>query len=119
MEPKNTSRISAWFQLMTPRDPHEEHRQASFLELFFDLCFIVSIAQAAAQLHHSIAEDHIISGIISFSMVFFAIWWAWMSFVSFLEIIGGCGAAHLCGNPTGIDGGSIDVLPIAIKSFRE
>ncbi|WP_138431121.1 low temperature requirement protein A [Fodinibius saliphilus] len=68
---------------MKPRDPNEEHRQASFLELFFDLCFVVAIAQAAAQLHHAIAEDHVVSGIISFSMVFFAIWWAWMNFTWF------------------------------------
>jgi len=68
---------------MTARDPSEEHRQASFLELFFDLCFVVAIAHAAAQLHHALAEDHIVSGIISFSMVFFAIWWAWMNFTWF------------------------------------
>ncbi|NGP89275.1 low temperature requirement protein A [Aliifodinibius halophilus] len=68
---------------MTPRDPNESHRQASFLELFFDLCFVVAIAQAAVQLHHALAEAHIISGIISFSMVFFAIWWAWMNFTWF------------------------------------
>lgn len=74
---------NAWFQWMKPRDPEEEHRQASFLELFFDLCFVVAIAQAAAQLHHAIAEDHVVSGIISFSMVFFAIWWAWMNFTWF------------------------------------
>ncbi len=72
-----------WIQSMNPRNPNEEHRQASFLELFFDLCFVVAIAQAATQLHHALAEDHIASGIISFSMVFFAIWWAWMNFTWF------------------------------------
>lgn len=64
---------------MTPRDPGEVHRQASFLELFFDLCFVVAVAQAAAQLHHSLAEDHVVSGIVSYATVFFAIWWAWMN----------------------------------------
>ncbi|MEL7833325.1 low temperature requirement protein A [Fodinibius sp. Rm-B-1B1-1] len=83
MEPQNISNGNTWFQLMKPRDPNQEHRQASFLELFFDLCFVVAIAQAAAQLHHSIAENHLVSGIISFSMVFFAIWWAWMNFTWF------------------------------------
>ncbi|WP_409070336.1 hypothetical protein [Aliifodinibius sp. S!AR15-10] len=29
------------------------------------------MAQAATQLHHALAEDHIASGIISFTMVFF------------------------------------------------
>jgi len=83
MNPKKSLKDSPWFQWMKPRDPQEEHRQASFLELFFDLCFVVAIAQAAAQLHHAVAEDHIVSGIISFSMVFFAIWWAWMNFTWF------------------------------------
>ncbi len=83
MNSQNTSNNIGWFQLMTPRDPDEEHRQASFLELFFDLCFVVAIAQAAAQLHHAVAEGHIVSGIINFSMVFFAIWWAWMNFTWF------------------------------------
>lgn len=81
-EPNNASGFSWWLP-MNPRDPNETHRQASFLELFFDLCFVVAIAQAAAQLHHAIAEDHITSGIISFLMVFFTIWWAWMNFTWF------------------------------------
>jgi low temperature requirement protein LtrA len=81
-EQQNVSSFS-WLRTMDPRDPNEPHRQASFLELFFDLCFVVAIAQAATQLHHALAEDHILSGIISFSMVFFAIWWAWMNFTWF------------------------------------
>lgn len=72
-----------WRLPMRPRNPDEAHRQSSFLELFFDLCFVVAIAQAAAQLHHALAEDHILSGIINFAMVFFAIWWAWMNFTWF------------------------------------
>jgi len=83
MSNQQKSGTFSWIQSMTARDPGEEHRQASFLELFFDLCFVVAIAHAAAQLHHALAEDHIVSGIISFSMVFFAIWWAWMNFTWF------------------------------------
>ena len=83
MNEETNSRSSFWRLPMKPRDPSEEHRQASFLELFFDLCFVVAIAQAAAQLHHALADDHVVSGLISFSMVFFAIWWAWMNFTWF------------------------------------
>jgi low temperature requirement protein LtrA len=53
------------------------------LELFFDLCFVVAIAQAAAQLHHAEVEHHAATGVVSFLMVFFAIWWAWMNLTWF------------------------------------
>ena len=68
---------------MTARSPHEVHRVATPLELFFDLVFVVAIAQAAASLHHAISEAHVSHGLLGYSMVFFAIWWAWMSFTWF------------------------------------
>ncbi|MGH9312612.1 MAG: low temperature requirement protein A [Vicinamibacterales bacterium] len=68
---------------MTARSPHEAHRTATPLELFFDLVFVVAIAQAASGLHHSIAEAHALTGLIGYLMVFFAIWWAWMNFTWF------------------------------------
>ncbi|MGP4046444.1 low temperature requirement protein A [Streptomyces sp. 2A115] len=68
---------------MTARGRDEEHRAASPLELFFDLCFVVAIAQAGVQLVHSVAEAHAAEGILNYAMVFFAIWWAWMNFTWF------------------------------------
>jgi low temperature requirement protein LtrA len=68
---------------MTARSPHESHRTATPLELFFDLVFVVAIAQAASGLHHDITEAHVLHGLMSFLMVFFAIWWAWMNFTWF------------------------------------
>lgn len=61
----------------------EAHRAATPLELFFDLCFVVGIAQAGRQLVHALAEGHIAHGIAGYLMVFFAIWWAWMNFTWF------------------------------------
>ena len=68
---------------MVARDPREAHRAATPLELFFDLVFVVAIAQAAAGLHHAIAASHAASGLLAYLMVFFAIWWAWMNFTWF------------------------------------
>ena len=68
---------------MAPRDRGETHRTATPLELFFDLCFVVAVAQAAGRLHHAEAEAHIASGLLGYVMVFFAIWWAWMNFTWF------------------------------------
>ncbi len=65
---------------LQPRDPQEQHRGATPLELFTDLCFVVAIAQAAAELHHAISADHAADGWVHFSMAFFAIWWAWLNF---------------------------------------
>ena len=68
---------------MEGRDPDEPHRAATPLELFFDLCFVVAVAQAAVALHHELADGHLIEGTVAYLMVFFAIWWAWMGFTWF------------------------------------
>ncbi|MGW0705959.1 low temperature requirement protein A [Streptomyces sp. NPDC002643] len=68
---------------LVARGRGEEHRVASPLELFFDLCFVVAVAQAGVQLVHAIAEGHAGEGIVNYAMVFFAIWWAWMNFTWF------------------------------------
>ncbi|KAA1396111.1 low temperature requirement protein A [Aeromicrobium ginsengisoli] len=66
---------------LSPRDPHEEHRTASPLELFTDLCYVVAVAQAALSLHHEITHDHAAHGLVWFGVSFFAIFWAWLNFV--------------------------------------
>jgi low temperature requirement protein LtrA len=68
---------------MVARSPHEAHRAATPLELFFDLVFVVAIAKAAAGLHHAVADMHAVEGLFGYLMVFFAIWWAWMGFTWF------------------------------------
>src|SRR5262245_23836701 len=68
---------------MAPRSPDEAHRVATPLELFFDLVFVVAIAQAAASLHHAVSDAHVSHGLLGYTIVFFAIWWAWMNFTWF------------------------------------
>ncbi|HVS12924.1 MAG TPA: low temperature requirement protein A [Thermoanaerobaculia bacterium] len=68
---------------LAPRSRHEAHRAATPLELFFDLVFVVAIAHAASDLHHAVAGGHVAAGVLSYAMVFFAIWWAWMNFTWF------------------------------------
>jgi len=65
---------------MTARSRSEEHRASTPLELFFDLCFVVAVAQAGGRLVHAVAEGHVGHGTTGYLMVFFAIWWAWMNF---------------------------------------
>jgi low temperature requirement protein LtrA len=68
-----------WHRPMSGRDPDEGHRASTPLELFFDLCFVVAVAAAAATLHHDLAHDHL-AGLAGYAMVFFAIWWAWLNY---------------------------------------
>ncbi len=68
---------------MTARDTGEVHRVATPLELLFDLVFVVAVSQASQNLHHLISDDHVGQGVLSYLMVFFAIWWAWMNFTWF------------------------------------
>jgi low temperature requirement protein LtrA len=68
---------------MVARLSSEAHRTATALELFFDLCFVVAVAQAAAAFEHELAEGHIGHGVLGYALVFFAIWWAWMNFTWF------------------------------------
>lgn len=78
-----TSRTGALRRAMRGRDPGEEHRASTPLELLFDLTFVVAVSQAAAELHHALAEGHVGSGLAGYAAVFFAIWWAWMNFTWF------------------------------------
>ncbi|GGZ03370.1 low temperature requirement protein A [Streptomyces poonensis] len=68
---------------MKGRDPGEAHRTATPLELFFDLCFVVAVAQASESLHEALSHGEYASGALRFALVFFTIWWAWMNFTWF------------------------------------
>lgn len=68
---------------MVGRDPREEHRASTPLELLFDLSFVVAISVSAGQLHHQVAAGHLHDGLIGYLTTFFAIWWAWMNFTWF------------------------------------
>ena len=68
---------------MEPRDPGEAHRASTPLELFFDLTFVVAVAQASTTLHHELIEGHAGDALVAYPIVFFAIWWAWMNFTWF------------------------------------
>jgi low temperature requirement protein LtrA len=68
---------------MGPRDRDERHRAATPLELLFDLCFVVAVAQAADRLHHALLQGRTAGAVISYITIFFTIWWAWMNFTWF------------------------------------
>jgi low temperature requirement protein LtrA len=65
---------------MSGRDPYEEHRVATPLELLFDLTFVIAFGIAANEFAHMLAENHVGAGLIGFSFATFAVCWAWINF---------------------------------------
>jgi low temperature requirement protein LtrA len=60
-------------QLRVSEEDSEE-RHATWLELFYDLVFVVVVAQLA---HH--LKDHLsLQGIAEFALVFIPVWWSWV-----------------------------------------
>jgi low temperature requirement protein LtrA len=54
----------------------EPERRASWLELFFDLCFVVAVGAVAHTLH----DEPTIEGIALFVALFIPVWWSWMEY---------------------------------------
>ncbi|MBA2712063.1 MAG: low temperature requirement protein A [Rubrobacteraceae bacterium] len=54
----------------------DEERKSTWLELFFDLCFVVAVAALASGLHH----EPDVGGMLRFLGLFVSVWWSWMIF---------------------------------------
>jgi low temperature requirement protein LtrA len=67
-------------RLMAGRDPHEQHRSVTPLELLYDLTFVVAFGQASSEFAHLLAEGHYSAGLIGFGFATFGICWAWINF---------------------------------------
>src|SRR6185503_15617065 len=67
----------------TGRDPDEQHRAATPLELLYDLTIVVAFGTAADQLAHYVADDHISAGVGGFMFAAVAVSWAWLGYTWF------------------------------------
>ena len=65
---------------MGGRDPHEENRVATPLELLFDLTFATCFSFAASQFATELAEGRYAAAALGFGFASFAICWAWINF---------------------------------------
>jgi low temperature requirement protein LtrA len=54
----------------------DEERHPTWLELFFDLCFVAAVAALASGLHHHPDAR----GVLTFAGLFIPVWWAWMGY---------------------------------------
>jgi low temperature requirement protein LtrA len=69
-----------WFtppRLLTTGEAGE--RRASWLELFFDLVFVVAITEPA----HELVLDHSAGGFLRFAALFVPVWVAWQGYMAY------------------------------------
>jgi low temperature requirement protein LtrA len=62
------------------RDPEEQHRASTPLELLYDLTIVVAFGTAADQLADHIADGHVVAGVAGFVFAVFAVSWAWLQY---------------------------------------
>src|ERR1044072_1611456 len=68
---------------MSGRDPDEEHRVATPLELLFDLTFVISFGVSSNEFAHLLATNNVGAGALGFALATFSVCWAWINFSSF------------------------------------
>lgn len=64
-----------WWQIPRRVSDRPEERTVSFLELFYDLVYVVLIAQIA----HALAGHVDLAGFGQFMFLFIIVWWAWLN----------------------------------------
>ena len=72
-----------WWQKPKLRtdEEHQRSRKVSWLELFFDLFFVVVISK----LSHNLAKDISLAGVSQFIFLFIPIWWVWIGIIYYNE----------------------------------
>ena len=82
-ESRSTGRFLHALVPMRSRNPHEEHRVATTLELLYDLTLVIAFGVNGVQMAHALASGHVAAGLAAFGFVQFSTIWAWMSYSSF------------------------------------
>ena len=78
------SNFRKWWQRPRNISERSEHRQVSFLELFYDLVYVVLIAE----LTHALADHIDLQHIAEFSFLFIITWWAWINGTAYHDFHG-------------------------------
>ena len=60
----------------------DEIRHATWMELFFDLVFVVAIAELGRHLHDNLAT----TGLVNFAWVFLLVWWVWLAYNYYADL---------------------------------
>lgn len=71
--------MSSMWQPPVVRGSEEGHRQATWIELFFDLVFVVAVAQLSSRLLANIEEGTLTLGVVfSYAFVYLPVWSSWV-----------------------------------------
>src|SRR5687768_9837025 len=62
-------------------DVSDVERHASWLELFFDLVFVLAVAQVAQVL----AKNSDVGGTLHYAVLFVPVWWTWIGFTFYAD----------------------------------
>jgi low temperature requirement protein LtrA len=73
-----------WWKPPRALRDRQPDRSVTFLELFYDLVYVVLVAELA----HSLATDVTLSGVTSFAFLFTIVWWAWFNGSSYHDLHG-------------------------------
>lgn len=79
-ETQNLVRIKNRPRLRT-LEPTESERHASWLELFFDLVYVLAVSQIA----HVLSAHTDLGGIIKYIALFLPVWWSWVGFTFYAD----------------------------------
>ena len=66
---------SAWWGAPRKFDPHFEKRRISWLELFYDLVYVIAISRIT----HHLAIHMTVNGFFQYACLFFLIFWGWLN----------------------------------------
>lgn len=67
--------IRLWWQPPRNITDRDLNRSVTFLELFYDLVYVVLIAQIA----HSLSKNPTVEGVAGYVFLFVMVWWAWLN----------------------------------------
>jgi low temperature requirement protein LtrA len=74
----------SWWQVPRRVSDRVDHRTVSFLELFYDLVYVVLIAEVA----HILAGHVDLEGLGRFIFLFVIVWWAWLNGATYHDLHG-------------------------------
>jgi low temperature requirement protein LtrA len=77
-------RFRDWWQPPRRAGDRIEHRQVTFLELFYDLVYVVIIAE----LSHALSAHLSWKALGEFAFMFVVVWWAWFNGTSYTDLHG-------------------------------
>jgi low temperature requirement protein LtrA/signal transduction histidine kinase len=76
----------------TAKNAENEHRSATWLELFFDLTFVAAVTEVSKAL----SENFSLLGFLGFSLLFVPVWWSWLNATYYSDLFDTDDVIHRC-----------------------